>query len=54
MTCSVYFVVETSASGLVVKSNVANVGPRVRFSAGASFWLSLESNSVSRAPTNRF
>ena len=27
--------IETSASGLVVKSNVAIVGPRVRFSAGA-------------------
>ncbi len=27
--------VTTSASGLVVKSNVAIVGPRVRFSAGA-------------------
>eukprot|EP00985_Skeletonema_marinoi_P016380 scaffold8789_cov186-Skeletonema_marinoi.AAC.6 len=27
----------TSASGLVVKSNVAIVGPRVRFSAGAAF-----------------
>ena len=30
---------EISASGLVVKSNVAIVGPRVRFTAGAFFLL---------------
>ena len=29
----------SSASGLVVKSNVAIVGPRVRFTAGASFFI---------------
>ena len=31
-----FFEKSSSASGLVVKSNVAIVGPRVRFPAGAS------------------
>ena len=32
----VFFESSSSASGLVVKSNVVIVGPRVRFPAGAS------------------
>ena len=36
----------TSASGLVVKSNVAIVGPRVRFSAGAVVLLLLSFGDI--------
>jgi hypothetical protein len=43
----------TSISGLVVKSNVAIVGPRVRFTADAKilFWFQLESNLCRPLPT---
>ena len=41
MYCQICDTVASSTSGLVVKSDVAIVGPRVRFSAGALFCLLL-------------